>query len=124
MAHFPEAVKKISEIPKNPKYNWILESNCTASFILRNEEGVVYQIFRKGHINITGIKRAEDIEGAIFYIYSVIGISHVLHSLHQIDNIQGLLVYSFIFIHSFSLLSFLIYMYRSQLRGGPRLHES
>lgn len=90
VAHFPEAIKNISEIPNNPKYSWILENVCTASFILRNEKSVVYQVFKKGHINITGVKRSEDIDDAISYIYSLIGIPRLLHSVHNIDNIQGM----------------------------------
>ena len=88
VSHLPNAIHNISKIPSNTKWSSKCESVCTASFILR-ESGYVYQLFNKGHINVTKVRRFEDIEKAIDIIYCIIDIPQVIARDYTIDNIQA-----------------------------------
>ena len=89
VSHYPKAVENISNLTLDPKWRWFVESECTASYIFRHQSGFVYQLFKKGHINLTGVRKVEDIERAISIIYNIIGIPKIIASDYRIDNIQA-----------------------------------
>ena len=88
VSHLPNAIYNISQIPSNAKWSFKCESVCTASFIIR-ESGYIYQLFKKGHINVTKVRSFEDIEKAIDIIYYIIGVPQVIAKDYIIDNIQA-----------------------------------
>ena len=87
--HFPNIGQNISKLRNNPKYGWFIESKVKSSFIFRQLNGIIYQIFSNGHVNITGLRRQEDIAGALANLFSLLNIPKKSKIDFNIDNIQA-----------------------------------
>ena len=86
---YPKAVENISSLAKDPKYQWHCDHLTTASFVFRHQSGYIYQLFKKGHINLTNVRRFEDVHRAISIIFEIIDIPKIFASNYNIDNIQA-----------------------------------
>ena len=89
ISHLPNGIENISKLSRDPKWLWCRESACASSFVFRHESGFIYQIFKSGHINLTNVRRVQEIEKAIAIIYRIIGIPKILEKEFRIDNIQA-----------------------------------
>ena len=80
--------RNILKLRNDYKYAWLIESKVKSSFILRQLNGIIYQIFTKGHVNITGIRRQQDIAGALADLFHLLNIPKKSKIRYNIDNIQ------------------------------------
>lgn len=88
--HLPNALENIAKVSLDTKWLWCTQSVGRSSFVFRHHQtGFIYQLFKSGHINVTNVRKVEDIEKAISIIYAIIGIPKIIEKKYRIDNIQA-----------------------------------
>lgn len=89
VSQVPNALENIAKVPIDTKWLWCTKSVGGSSFVLRHPSGFVFQLFKRGHINLTNVRRIKDIEKAINIIYDVIDIPKIKGKEYRIDNVQA-----------------------------------
>ena len=89
LAHIPNSLQKISLLRNDIRWQWHIEREVKSSYILRHLNGAIYQIFNSGHVNITGLKKSEDIGSSIRELLSILQLPKNSAVSYRIDNMHA-----------------------------------